>query len=143
MWQGGDTHPSGCATRASLGLLASDDSASAKTEQPKNEQHDNHGADDIDDSIHDPFSCACRGHISYKKTFSFARLEARLASARRPEYFNADKRSRALRMNFRCLWTISRVAMLIQRNSVKRFRVQSDAYRPINKEKTTCRLAQS
>jgi hypothetical protein len=69
MWQAGDTDPSGCATRASLGLLASDDRVSAKTEQPKNEEHDNHCADDIDDSIHDPFSCACRRHISYKKHF--------------------------------------------------------------------------
>ena len=76
-------------------------------------------------------------------TRALARLEARLATARRPEYFNADKRSRVLCMNFRCLWTISRVAMLIQRNSTKRFRVQSDAHRPINKEKTICRLAQS
>jgi hypothetical protein len=69
MWQGGDTNPLGCATRASLGLLASKDRASAKTEQPKNEQHDNHSADDIDDSIHDPFSCSCKEHISHKKHF--------------------------------------------------------------------------
>jgi hypothetical protein len=86
--------------RTALGFFPLSSRVFAKTEESKNKEHNDHGANDIDDSIHDPFSCACRGHISYKKTFSLARQEARLASARRPEYCNADKRSRALRINF-------------------------------------------
>jgi hypothetical protein len=99
MWQGGSPDPSRCATRASLGILASEDRVSAKTEQPKNEEHDNHCADDIDDSIHDPFSCVCKGHISYKNIFARAAgsalgycpphgiLQCKLAISRTPHQF--------------------------------------------------------
>jgi hypothetical protein len=41
----------------------------AKTEDPKNEEHNDHGANDIDDSIHDPSSCAHMGRAMRQKYF--------------------------------------------------------------------------
>jgi len=43
-----------------------------------------------------------------------------VVAVHRAEYLNADTRSRALRINFRSLWTRSKIAMLIQRNPMKR-----------------------
>jgi hypothetical protein len=50
-----------------FGSFLSDFRVSAKTEEPENEEHDNHKADDIDNSIHDPVSFACMGHSLRQK----------------------------------------------------------------------------
>jgi hypothetical protein len=67
--QGSSPGPSRSATSASLGLALLDVRVSAKTEEPENEEHDNHKADDIDNSIHDPVSFVCTGHSSHRKCF--------------------------------------------------------------------------
>ena len=67
--QGSSPGPSRSATSASLGLALLDVRVSAKTKEPENEEHDNNGADDIDNSVHDPFSFTCMEHSSYQKHF--------------------------------------------------------------------------
>jgi hypothetical protein len=82
MRQGSSPDPSRSATNVSLGLAFLDVRVSAKTEEPENEEHDNHGADDVDNSIHDPFSLTCMEHSSYQNRFcSRSRKLARLLPA--------------------------------------------------------------
>jgi hypothetical protein len=42
---------------------------SAKTQEPKNEEYNDHGTNDVDDSIHGPFSYARMGHFRTKTIF--------------------------------------------------------------------------
>ncbi len=70
--------------RAGLGLVFLGFRVSAKTEEPKNEEHNNHSADDIDDSVHDPFSYAYMRHSSHRKYFRLrGRESVRLLPAAR------------------------------------------------------------
>jgi hypothetical protein len=55
--------------RTALGFFPLSSRVLAKTEESKNKEHNDHGANDIDDSIHDPSSCAHMGHSMRQKYF--------------------------------------------------------------------------